>query len=76
MERSTSREPLTDEDVAGLLSRASRVLVARGKKVFEQPAAEVDLHDLRGRSGTYRAPIVLAGDTLIVGFNEEVMAGL
>ena len=71
-ERSTTKAPLADSDVRELLARAKRVVIARGQKADERAATEVDLSDLKGRSGKYRAPILLDGDTLLVGFNAAV----
>lgn len=75
-ERSTNRSPLTDDDVRALLARASRVLVARGKKTIERPAAEIGLDELKGPSGKYRAPLLRIGDTVLVGFNEEITSAI
>jgi len=65
---------LTDADVRALLSSADRVIIARGKSRRDVDPADVKLDDLKGRSGKYRAPIVLSAGTLLVGFNAEAIA--
>jgi len=73
-ERTTTGSPLTDDDVRALLSVADRVIIARGKGRRNVNPAEVELDDLKGRSGKYRAPIVLSAGTLLVGYNAEAIA--
>jgi hypothetical protein len=75
-ERSSRRQPLTDADARRLLGRALRVLIARGRAVREAKAAEVALDDLKGPTGNYRAPLVLVGSTLLVGYQPEALAEL
>jgi len=63
------------KEAAGLVRSASRVFVAKGKKVAEYPggkasAAVVDA--LLGPTGNLRAPCLRASKNLLVGFNEEV----
>lgn len=70
-ERSARKAPLSDKDVKAILSRANTVVVAKGKKQTSMPSAEVKLADLKGPTGNYRAPMVLTGKTLIVGFSPE-----
>ncbi len=70
-ERSARKEPLSDQEVKALLSRANTVVVAKGKKQTSMPSAKVKLADLKGPTGNYRAPMVLTGKTLIVGFSPE-----
>lgn len=76
VERSTSKSPLTDGDVRALISRADRVVIARGRTRREVVPGDVGLDDLKGPTGNYRAPILLAGGTLLVGFNEAALSGL
>lgn len=75
-ERNSRKSPLTDSEARELLGRARRVIVAKGKKVREMAASEAELDDLKGPTGNYRAPMVLARDTLLVGFNAEALEGL
>ncbi len=75
-ERSTTREPLDDEDVRALLAAADRVIIARGKSQREIAPDEARLDDLKGPSGKYRAPMLLSGGTLLVGFNSDALGAL
>jgi hypothetical protein len=64
-------------DAASLVKAASRVYVAKGKKLDEwrpagkAPKAAVDA--LLGPTGNLRSPTLRVGKTLIVGFNEETL---
>ena len=49
-------------------------MIARGQKRVELAAPEVELDDLKGRSGKFRAPLLVAGDMMLVGFNESVFS--
>lgn len=75
-ERSATKAPLTDDDVRALLATAERVVVARGRSRRDLTAGETELDQLKGPTGKYRAPIVLAGTTLLVGFNAEALSEL
>ena len=75
-ERSSRREPLNDGDVRSLLARARTVRVARGRKSVELDASEASLQDLKGPTGNYRAPLLLIGDTLLVGFQPDALQQL
>ena len=61
---------------AGKLAReASKVIVAKGKKVseFQGGSATKDVVEpMLGPTGNLRAPTIRKGKTVIVGFNEEV----
>ena len=60
---------------AGELARAaSKVIVAKGKKVteFKGGKAGSDVVDaMLGPTGNLRAPTIRVGKTVLVGFNEE-----
>ena len=68
-ERSTTKAPLTDDDVRELVASAKRVFIARGQGGRDLTPAETELDDLKGRSGKYRAPILLYDGTLFVGYS-------
>ncbi|MDX1389284.1 MAG: hypothetical protein R3344_08840 [Acidobacteriota bacterium] len=72
-ERSTTRDPLTDDDVRALLAVVDTVLIARGRSAAELAPADVALDDLKGRSGKYRAPVLQVGSTLVVGFSQPLL---
>ncbi len=67
-------------DAVALAKAASRVLVAKGKKLDsfkpggKAPKACVDA--MLGPTGNLRAPCLRAGKTVVVGFNEEVFREL
>lgn len=64
------------DDAAALAARVKQVIVAKGKKVstFEvkgrKPSDEA-VDAMLGPTGNLRAPTLLSGDTLLVGYNEE-----
>lgn len=74
--RSSKQEPMTDEDAAKLLAKVRAVRIARGRAVHSQAAGDTRLEDLRGPTGGYRAPLIVRGKTLYVGFNEELLRKL
>jgi len=63
-------------DAAELLGAASKLIVAKGKKVTEFKGAQAKGDDavaaMLGPTGNMRAPTLKVGKTLLVGFNEEV----
>lgn len=75
-ERSARKEPLSEKEVRGLLGRVSRVVVARGKKSIELAAGTARPDDLRGPTGNFRAPLLVRGKTLLVGFSEDALRDL
>ena len=75
-ERSSRKEPFSDRDVRDLLARVRRVVVAKGKKTTEPEPGKARPADLKGPTGNYRAPMVLRGKTLLVGFHREALEQL
>lgn len=71
---------LARSDAAAMAKKASKVIVAKGKKVSEfspagkAPKACVDA--MLGPTGNLRAPTLRVGRTVLVGFNEEVYEGV
>jgi arsenate reductase-like glutaredoxin family protein len=61
-----------------LIAAASHLWVAKGKKVVkldlkkDKPAEEEVLKLVLGPTGNLRAPTLVVGKKLIVGFNEEM----
>ncbi len=74
-ERSSRKEPFSDSEVRALLRGMKNVIVARGRKT-ESLGTKAKPDDLRGPSGNYRAPMLVRGKTLLVGFNEEALRDL
>ena len=75
-ERSATKAPLSDDEARDLLASAERVVIARGRSRRDLDPAETGLDALKGPTGKYRAPILFAGGTLLVGFNAEALAEL
>lgn len=75
-ERNSRKDPLTEEEAQKLIEDASRVLVAKGRKINEIPPSEATTDDLKGPTGNFRAPILVLGDTLLVGFHGETLEEL
>lgn len=71
---------LARSDAAAMAKSATKVIVAKGKKVSEfapggkAPKACVDA--MLGPTGNLRAPTLKIGRTVLVGFNEEVYAAV
>lgn len=67
---------LGEEDALELARAASKVIVAKGKKVVsfdmrkDKPEDAELLNHMLGPTGNLRAPTVRKGKTLLVGFNE------
>ena len=67
---------LSEQDARELMKAASKLHVAKGKKlrVFDagaKPDAEA-VAAMLGPTGNLRAPTIVRGKTLIVGFNEDL----
>ena len=71
---------LDRKDAGAIAKAASRVIVAKGKKLEEfkpggkAPKAVVDA--MLGPTGNLRAPTIRSGKTVLVGFNEEAYEGV
>lgn len=61
---------------------ASRVIVMKGKKVsdFDMKKDKPNLNELTsimvGTTGNLRAPTIVRGKTVLVGFNQEIFDGI
>lgn len=75
-ERSSRTSPLSEIEVRDLLRSVTRVIVCRGRKTLEIPADKATPKDLCGPTGNTRAPLLVADDTLLVGFNREALIDL
>ena len=71
---------LQREDAQALLAKASKMIVAKGKKVveFKGGAAATDeaVDAMLGSTGNLRAPTSVVGKTLLIGFNEDAFNGV
>jgi hypothetical protein len=72
------KEALAGEDAWKLLAEAREIHVARGSKHLtfdpQTNSREDILRQTLGRTGNLRAPTLLVGDRLLVGFNEALYA--
>ena len=72
-QRPARKQPLQDEEVRALLRRVSKVIIAKGKKSETHVAGDVKPDMLRGPSGNYRAPMLIRGKTMLVGYSAETL---
>ena len=72
-EQPARKEPLTESDARKLLKSVSKVVIARGKKREEHKAADVKPDQLKGPSGNFRAPMLVRGKSLLVGFSADTL---
>jgi hypothetical protein len=70
---------LGSKDAGALAKAASKVVVAKGKKVseFKGGSATKDVvAAMLGPTGNLRAPTIRRGKTVIVGFNEDLFESI
>ena len=72
-ERSSRTQPLTDREVTDLLKKVDTVIVARGPRVETIEGSRARLSDLTGPTGNYRAPMLVMGKKLLVGYNAAAL---
>lgn len=64
---------LSRDDAAKMAKAASRIIVAKGRKVTRFTGGDADAVDaMLGPTGNLRAPTIRRGKTLLVGFNDDV----
>jgi arsenate reductase-like glutaredoxin family protein len=75
-EADARKQALASAEVWDLVAKASKILVAGGRKVEEvvprEAAKEELLAKIIGRSGTLRAPALRQGDVFYIGYNDEL----
>ena len=75
-ERTPASRKLQADDAKELIGTATKLVVAKGKKVTEFKGADLKGDDavaaMLGPTGNLRAPTIRVGKTLLVGFNDEV----
>ncbi len=74
-EQIPASKKLGESDAAALLKKAGKLFVAKGKKLSEFKGGKADkeaVAAMLGPTGNLRAPTIVRGKTLIVGFNEEL----
>ncbi len=65
---------LAAREAGELARKASKVIVAKGRKVSEFPggkSGKAVVEAMLGPTGNLRAPTLRTGKTVLVGFNEE-----
>ena len=68
---------LQSDDARDLLKNASKLIVAKGKKVNTfTGASDEAVAAMLGPTGNLRAPTLIVGKTLVVGFNEDAYSDL
>ncbi|MCH2410006.1 hypothetical protein MK292_04190 [Myxococcota bacterium] len=76
----SASKKLGEADARDLLKSASKLVVAKGKKLSEsavpQRVTKELVASLLGPTGNLRAPCLKVGKTLIVGFNEQAFGKL
>lgn len=74
----SASKKLGKKDAAAIAKAASKVYVAKGKKVSEwKPAGKAGadmVAAMLGPTGNLRAPCLRVGKTVIVGFNEDLFS--
>ncbi len=73
-----NKEKLKEKEALDLVKRADKLYLAKGKKLVsydlrtENPQKADILGLMLGRTGNLRAPTIVKGKMVIVGFNEEI----
>ena len=79
-EKVPASKKLGRDDAAELAAAATKLIVAKGKKVSEfkvgNAASDEAITAMLGPTGNLRAPTLQVGKTLLVGFNEEQYAAV
>lgn len=69
------KEPLGPKDLANLFKGKTRLMVAKGKKLHDLKFKDVGKAELEklviGPSGKLRAPTLIRGSKVMVGYHEE-----
>lgn len=68
---------LSKKEATKLAKQASKIIVAKGKKVSEFPGGRAGknvIEAMLGPTGNLRAPLIRKGKTVLVGFSQEVFA--
>lgn len=71
----SASKKLGEKEARGLIREAGSIFVAKGKKLdeFEGGKASKEIVEkMLGTTGNLRAPTIVVGDKLVVGFNEEI----
>lgn len=70
------KNPMKEDDLKGLLTRVETVFIGKGKKVITYETPEKYEEDILiqglGRTGNLRAPAILAGKKMFIGYNDQI----
>ncbi len=76
LDKTPASRKLSREDAVRVATDAKAIHVARGKKVAVHDGgkgvSDETLDAMLGSTGNLRSPLVVVGDTVVVGFNESV----
>ena len=72
-QRPARKQPLDEKEVRALLGKVSEVVIAKGKKAEAFAANAVTPDMLKGPSGSFRAPMLVRGKKMLVGFSAETL---
>ena len=79
-EEVSASKKLGREDAAELAQAASKLIVAKGKKIttfdLKNEVGDEAIDSMLGPTGNLRAPTMRVGKTLVVGFNEDEYASV
>jgi arsenate reductase-like glutaredoxin family protein len=76
--QSAKKDRIDPAEALKLARKMAKVVAARGKKVItfdmkaDPPDDQTLIDHLIGPSGNLRAPAAIVGETLVVGFNDDV----
>jgi len=76
--QNAKKDRIGPDEALELARKMAKVVAARGKKVVtfdmrsDPPDDQTLLDQIIGPSGNLRAPAAVAGETLVVGFNEDI----
>lgn len=76
------KETHQKDDAVAVLKKATSLSAARGKKVVDVDLKKTELSEeeilklILGPTGNLRAPTLLVGKKMVVGFNEEMYAAV
>ena len=76
------KEKFQKKDALELVAKASKLLVAKGKKQVELDMKKDQLTEdeilklILGPTGNLRAPTLVVGKTLVVGFNDQMYSSV
>ena len=73
-ERLARKEPLNEKKVRDLLRGVTEVVIARGRKTETFKTSDVKPAMLKGPSGNFRAPMLVRGKKMLVGFSADTLA--